>query len=266
MFLDEIGELPLELQPRLLRAIERNEVKPVGADQYVSINVRVICATHRCLEEEVEQQRFRLDLYYRLAVIKVNMPALRSHKEDIPGLVEHLLARLSSTEREVSYKTMTLLLEHDWPGNVRELKNYIQRAIALTNPQQRHLDTQFVLPHHLAQHTKQALQHSALNHSLHAKEQDSTETFEALVIDRVPIDSQENQDTDSLMFTIDINQAFKDAKSSLIDHFEQVYWSALMKKHHKNISAAARTAGIHRKSAEYIVKKLKLRAGDDDDV
>ena len=246
LFLDEIGELPLELQPKLLRAIERNEIKAVGADTYTSTNVRVISATHRKLSEEVELKKFRLDLFYRLAVVKVHMPPLREHYEDIPGLVDRMIESISNDHREVSYKTMNLLMQHEWHGNVRELKNYVHKAIALSSPHQKNLETQFILP-------------QQLEHKMHNQTAPKPQLIQSQSLN---IPTLEESD-ESAVLPVDLSREFKDAKSDLIDQFERVYWSSLMKKYNNNLSAAARAAGIHRKSAEYIIKKLELRTGDD---
>jgi DNA-binding NtrC family response regulator len=133
IFIDEIGELELDMQPRLLRALESRKVKPVGATQYREVDVRVIAATNRDLREEVKAGRFRDDLYHRLAVVRVTLPPLRERKEDIPALVEHFLAGKTV---EVPPETMALFTEYDWPGNVRELKNVIDRGLSLMGDKQ----------------------------------------------------------------------------------------------------------------------------------
>jgi two-component system nitrogen regulation response regulator GlnG len=129
LFIDEIGELPLELQPRLLRAIDRQQVKPLGASGYREVDVRVIAATHRELRDEVAHKRFREDLFHRLSVLQVMLPPLRKRKDDIPMLVAQLLG---PTGPKVSPSAVALLTEHDWPGNVRELRNVLERARSLT--------------------------------------------------------------------------------------------------------------------------------------
>jgi DNA-binding NtrC family response regulator len=128
IFIDEIGELELDMQPRLLRALESRKVKQVGAAQYKEIDVRVIAATNRDLREEVKAGRFREDLYHRLAVVRVTLPTLRERKEDVPALVQEFLA---GKEVEVPAETLALFTEYDWPGNVRELKNVIDRGLSL---------------------------------------------------------------------------------------------------------------------------------------
>jgi transcriptional regulator with PAS, ATPase and Fis domain len=136
LFLDEVGELPLELQPKLLRAIERQEVKPVGADRYHKVDVRIVAATHRNLRADVNSRRFRSDLYYRLAVLTVTLPPLRERIEDLPLLVEHLLVKLGVADRPQAarLRSPAFLAEisaHHWPGNVRELRNYLERSLTL---------------------------------------------------------------------------------------------------------------------------------------
>jgi DNA-binding NtrC family response regulator len=130
LFIDEIGELPLDLQPRLLRALENREVIPVGSDQPVRVDVRVIAATHRDLGAMVQQGAFRADLFYRLAVLPIRVPPLREIGEDIPLLVQHLLGKLDLKCR-VSAEAMAALQRHHWPGNVRELRNVLERAAIL---------------------------------------------------------------------------------------------------------------------------------------
>jgi DNA-binding NtrC family response regulator len=130
IFIDELGELEPEAQPRLLRALERRHVKPVGGATYRDVDVRVVAATGRNLASEVAAGRFREDLYHRLAVVRVVLPPLREHKEDIAMLVAGFLAGRA----EVSPETLALLHEYDWPGNVRELKNVLERAVSLAQP------------------------------------------------------------------------------------------------------------------------------------
>jgi two-component system, NtrC family, response regulator GlrR len=139
IFLDEIGELAPALQPKLLRALERREIKPVGATAYQPVDVRVIAATNRNLRAEVNARRFRADLYYRLAVLEVRLPPLRERREDLPVLVEHLLGTLGAADdpRAAGLRTPWFLAElerHSWPGNVRELRNYVERALADITP------------------------------------------------------------------------------------------------------------------------------------
>ena len=131
IFLDEIGELPLDIQVYLLRVLEEREIVPVGGNEVIPIDVRVVCATHKDLEEEVRKGNFREDLFYRLKVISLTLPPLRERKEDIPLLVEKFLL-LEKNSFQLSDEALALLMEYDWPGNIRQLKNCIEQAIFYT--------------------------------------------------------------------------------------------------------------------------------------
>jgi len=134
IFLDEIGEIPLSLQPKLLRVLQNGEVRPVGADQAVSTDVRVIAATNKDLTQELEAGTFREDLYYRLQVIPLHLPPLRTRRSDIPELINYFLDRSNrkySMSATVSEEAGVYLWEYDWPGNVRELENVVERLVVL---------------------------------------------------------------------------------------------------------------------------------------
>ncbi|MGK7312104.1 MAG: sigma-54-dependent transcriptional regulator [Candidatus Longimicrobiales bacterium M2_2A_002] len=132
-FLDEIGEMSPALQVKLLRALQEREVVPVGSTQPVDIDVRFIAATNRDLEEEMRRGTFRSDLYYRLNVISLHMPALRDRKDDVPLLTEYFLDRFETEEGEIAISEAAVdrLRDYDWPGNVRELENALERAVVL---------------------------------------------------------------------------------------------------------------------------------------
>jgi DNA-binding NtrC family response regulator len=142
LFLDEIGELPLHLQPKLLRALEAREVTPVGADRPVAVDVRLIAATNRNLEQAVQENTFREDLYYRLNVVELCVPPLCDRREEIPALVRRLASDFVGAAVRLSPQAMNCLLAYQWPGNVRELRNAIQRACLLCRGD-------VVLPEHL---------------------------------------------------------------------------------------------------------------------
>jgi len=133
LFLDEVAELPLPLQAALLRVIEHRCVRPVGSEQEIPIDVRVVAATSRPLRAEVDAGRFRPELFYRLQVVEITLPPLRAHKEDIPDLVAHfvgtLAPRLGVPPIEVTEAELQFLQQYDWPGNVRELRNLIERSL-----------------------------------------------------------------------------------------------------------------------------------------
>jgi transcriptional regulator with PAS, ATPase and Fis domain len=137
IFLDELGELPPALQPRLLRVLETKRIKRVGANEFHPVDVRVIAATNRALEEEVRQKRFRSDLYFRLAVIRVNLPPLRERREDIPLLARAFLEKHTEDTTpeglDLTREIIAALTSYDWPGNVRELRNVIDQAASLSS-------------------------------------------------------------------------------------------------------------------------------------
>ncbi|HXM21871.1 MAG TPA: sigma-54 dependent transcriptional regulator [Terriglobales bacterium] len=132
IFLDEIGELPLEMQAKLLRVLQEKEIRPVGSNQKVKVDVRVVAATNRDLEAEYRNGTFRKDLYFRLNVVTVHLPSLRERRSDIPMLTHWFLDRHApDSSMQVTNAAMKCLLQYDWPGNVRELENCIERAVAL---------------------------------------------------------------------------------------------------------------------------------------
>jgi two-component system response regulator AtoC len=134
IFLDEIGELPMEMQAKLLRVLQEKEVRRVGSNERVKLDVRVIAASNRDLEAQYRAGAFRKDLYFRLNVVAVQLPGLRERKSDIPALVEWFLEKLAPGGNvQVSPAAMKLLVQYDWPGNVRELENAIERALTLRN-------------------------------------------------------------------------------------------------------------------------------------
>jgi transcriptional regulator with PAS, ATPase and Fis domain len=136
VFLDEIGELPVDLQAKLLRAIQEKEIRQVGSTKRTNINVRILAATNRDLETAVAQGTFRRDLYFRLNVLNLRIPALRERRQDIPVLAGYFLERMGrdpGQERTLSDDAMKALLAYDWPGNVRELENCLQRACAMNS-------------------------------------------------------------------------------------------------------------------------------------
>jgi DNA-binding NtrC family response regulator len=138
LFLDEVGDLPVDLQAKLLRVLQEKEIRPVGSTQQIPINVRVIAATNRDLEVAVRGGAFRQDLYFRLNVVQIKIPALRERRSDISLLVNHFLEKFSSCQEgpcTIADDAMRILMSYDWPGNVRELENAIECAMALgSNP------------------------------------------------------------------------------------------------------------------------------------
>ena len=136
VFLDEVGELPVDLQSKLLRAIQEKEIRPVGSTRRVPINVRILAATNRDLEQAVTEGTFRRDLYFRLNVLSLRIPALRERREDISILIDHFMeraSRASGQEKIVTDEARRIMLAYDWPGNVRELENCLERTCAFTS-------------------------------------------------------------------------------------------------------------------------------------
>jgi Nif-specific regulatory protein len=135
VFLDEVGELSLSIQVKLLRVLQEREVEPLGSGRPIKVDVRIVAATNRDLAAMVKDGRFREDLYYRLAVFPIQVPALRNRKSDIPALVDHFVEQFSREHEKkavrISTPAIDMLVQHHWPGNVRELSNVIERAVLL---------------------------------------------------------------------------------------------------------------------------------------
>jgi two-component system nitrogen regulation response regulator GlnG len=144
LYLDEIGDMPLELQTKLLRALQERTIERLGGHEAIRVDVRVLAATNRNLEELMREGKFREDLYYRLNVVTLNLPPLRERRRDIPLLVEHFLAKYAAElgERGVAADALDRLVGHEWPGNVRELENVVQRAMVMAT-------SGVILPEHL---------------------------------------------------------------------------------------------------------------------
>jgi DNA-binding NtrC family response regulator len=220
LFLDEVGELPLDLQPQLLRALEKREVRPIGEVRAKKVNIRVVAATNRNLPEQVRQGQFREDLYFRLAVVRAAVPALRKHKEDIPLLVRHFLAELKRSDFEVGPDLLAQLMTHEWPGNIRELRNVVERALSFDQEGGG-------LPIELAGDV-------------------GTATNDA-----------ENYHSGGMSKDV-LEKPFKEAKGLLVESFEREYLTHLLQRHNGNISRAALEAGIDRNYIHRLVKKYNL--------
>lgn len=236
LFLDELGELNLDLQPKLLRALEQREVRRVGSNKSVKVDVRVIAATNRNLEDEVAAGRFREDLFYRLSVVRIVLPPLRERREDVPLLVKHFLRSAAYNRRPdgtlkvkgVSRDALNAMVQYAWPGNVRELVNVMERACSFT-------EEQYVQPEDLPP------QISGLQ-SIRRRTSPELTTME-----RNPTPPG-------------IDRAFKDAKEDWISQFEREYVAKLLEKNNGNISHAAREADIDRKYFRKLMKKYDLQA------
>jgi len=244
VFLDELGELQLDLQPKLLRVLEQREIKRVGGTKPIKVDVRIVAATNRNLEEEVKAGRFREDLFYRLTVVRVKLPALRERKDDVRLLARHFLEHGSfNRDREGNKKIANLapgvldrLGEYAWPGNVRELHNVIERAVSFSESDTIELAD---LPEHIA------WPRGAVPPTHH----DSGPTDHAIALPD--------------MRPSDIEGTFKDAKERWIASFERDYIASLLRKNNGNISHAAREAEIDRKYFRKLMKKYGITAQDD---
>ncbi len=224
LFLDELGELPLELQPKLLRAVERGEIERLRGDGTVRVDVRIIAATNRSLEEMVREGRFRSNLYFRLAVVHLALPPLRERMSDLPLLIEHLLERFNGELAGGNPRTwrfdpeaLDLLSKHPFPGNVRELANLVRRSALLARGETI----------------------SAADLSL-----------EPAKVPPAPADTPPPEDWAGL--------SFKDAKSKLVDHFEREYLEHVLRRHRFNVSGAAREAGIGRRHFHRLLDKYGI--------
>lgn len=218
VFLDEIGELSSPLQAKFLRVLERREVTRVGASGSIPVNVRILAATNRDLRHEIEAGRFREDLYFRLATMRVFIPALRDRAEDIPLLADHLLAQLAGADGgrpRIEDDALLHLGSQPWPGNVRELRNAVTRAAALSKDG-------------IIRRVDVAAEGSGFR------------------------GSREERDV------IDVAGKFSDAKDRAIERFESAYLSALMKRCGGNLSQAAREADIARHHLRDLLKKRGL--------
>lgn len=220
LFLDELGELGLDLQPKLLRVLERREVQRLGGDKPTPIDVRILAATNRDLRGMVARGEFREDLYYRLAVVALELPPLRERKEDIAPLVDHFLQSMGLARTSLPDGAMERFLEHAWPGNARELKNAVERAVILG-------ETRFLSDGDKASAAPSCAGGGAAS---------------------------------SGAYQIDATQPYKDQKSAVIADFEERYARLLMKEHTGNVSAAARVAGIDRMSLHKILTRYGLDA------
>lgn len=136
ILLDEVGDLPITLQPKILRVLQEREFERVGGEKTIKVDVRLIAATSRNLEELISKGKFREDLYYRLNVVPIFLPALRERKEDIPLLIEYFLKRFNEENKKnvsISPEALRALIEYNWPGNVRELENTIERLVVMSS-------------------------------------------------------------------------------------------------------------------------------------
>ncbi len=228
IFLDEIGELELSLQPKLLRVLENRELKRVGGDRSIAVDCRVVAATNRDLRQMVTEGGFREDLYFRLSVMTILLPPLRSRRDDVPLLLDHFMARANEARAkigrpplEVSPEATRALQEREWPGNIRELKNVVDRATSLgEGPVLTRRD--FMIGH-----------------------------MEPLTTASSALPPAEGD----VVYSVDVDMEFKDAKQELLDRFEAVYLTKLDDRYGGNVSQSAKAAGLTRYHLRELLKK-----------
>ena len=256
LFLDELGELPLDLQPKLLRALEQREVRRVGGNKSIRVDVRILAATNRDLEEEVKAGRFRQDLFYRLSVVRLKLPALRDRVEDVPLLVNHFLERPFNMGPDgqprvtgLSQDAANILRAYSWPGNVRELVNCVERSVSFA-------EGNVIESRDLPDHIREA---SGAGRIPMAPPGDRERAAGVAEPEATALPARPAQEV--------FESPFKDAKEKWVATFERDYIVNLLKKNNGNISHAARESDIDRKYFRKLMKKYGIEAdvGDDDD-
>lgn len=246
IFIDEIGELPLDLQPRLLRVLEKQEIKRVGTNTTRQIDVRVVSATNRDLRREVDAGRFREDLYFRLNVVRLEIPPLRERPDDIIYLTERFLADFPGLDGPIALReeTKPKLTAYPWPGNVRELRNLVDRGAALS-------DKHFRLPEDFGRTLELDLNDDgrAVGSGVGLSDEHGTVAASNSSVETRPVGSV----TEPLW----TGKSYKDAKEAVMADFERGYLTNLLQAHGGNVSGAARAAGIHRN----ILHRMMTRYG-----
>ncbi len=261
LFLDELGELPLDLQPKLLRALEQREVRRVGSAKAAKVDVRIIAATNRNLEDEVRAGRFRQDLFYRLSVVRLHLPALRERADDVPALVQHFLETCAFNRkpnappvRGVSREALSALQSYPWPGNVRELVNVVERAVSFCDADLIQLSD---LPDYI-RNAKAPPPREAQPRRSATVPMGSGGAPTVSMNPNAPAPAP----PDELLAE---GVTFKDAKERWVASFERDYILQLLRRNNGNISHAARAADIDRKYFRKLMKKYDIEAAGADD-
>jgi DNA-binding NtrC family response regulator len=259
LFLDEMGELPLDLQPKLLRCLEQREVRRVGAAKPSRVDVRIIAATNRNLEEEVAAGRFRQDLYYRLSVVRLQLPSLRERPDDIPLLVTHFLKNQRYNRGPdgapkvsgIAPDALRALQGYSWPGNVRELVNVVERAVSFC-------DGPMISLADLPEPVREARGDAAAALAQVQRQWQPERPAPAAA----PIEhfAELEHDTRPPPGLVSGDVTFKDAKEQWVASFEREYIINLLKRHGGNISHAARDADIDRKYFRKLMRKYDIEA------
>ena len=247
VFLDEIGELALDLQPQLLRVLDRRQVRRVGETKPIDVDVRVIAATHRDLRAMVRAGQFREDLYYRLAVVTTHIPPLRERKADIPAVAAWFAEQMGRGTFALSPALLELLERHDWPGNVRELRNVVERALSLGAAGLADLGDSGAGD----------AARPATGDEAPARRATSSGGFATATAAEPAASLPPLAMTGSASYA-DLPEGFKEAKAALVENFERDYLTTLLARHRGNISRAASEAGIDRNYIHRLVKKYGL--------
>lgn len=229
IFLDELGELSLELQPKLLRVLEQREIRRVGGNRSQRVDIRVVAATKKDLRQEVAKGKFREDLYFRISVVPVYMPALRQRKEDIPLIVADFIRKMGLGEGfKLTQDVLDSLVAHDWPGNVRELRNVLERGLYL-HKQLGSAAFKFIDPVPSTSVSLQAL-----------------------------TGTNSEGGGDSITCSFDPKRSYRDNKERWNEEFEQRYVKWLLERAEGNISRASREADMDRKYLHKLIKKYNI--------
>ncbi len=268
LFLDELGELPIDLQPKLLRVLEQREVRRVGSTKASKVDVRIIAATNRNLEDEVRAGRFRQDLFYRLSVVRLHLPSLSQRADDIPLLVQHFLEHGSYNKapggqqrvHAIANDAMAILQTYPWPGNVRELVNVIERAVSFCSSGQLELSD---LPDYVRNAKASQSQIRKDTHTGGHRRAPSV-VGSTGANPTVPMNPNAPTPTppEELMAE---GVTFKDAKERWVAAFERDYILQLLRRNTGNISHAARAADIDRKYFRKLMKKYDIEAAGIDE-
>ena len=220
IFLDEIGDMSLSTQSKLLRVLQEQKFERLGGAETLTVDVRIISATHRDLEEEIEEGRFREDLYYRIKVVNINIPSLRHRKEDIPLLANRFIQHFSEKHQKrllsISNEAMKYLVSYNWPGNVRQLKNFIESAVVLANS-------------------------------------------EIINTSDLPEELKHPENNTVTLKNLDYNLSFRDAKKILVENFERDFIAKKLEECGGNVSRAAESLDMHRQNLQQKIRELRIK-------
>ena len=222
LFLDEVSELPLSFQPKLLRAIQEGQIRKVGAQQYDTVDVRIVCATNRRLDHMVSESKFRQDLFYRLDVVRIEVPPLRDRPEDVEPVAHHILeelqARSGGSFRGFSDAAIVAMKGFAWPGNVRQLRNAVERAWALGSGEEIGVED---LPPEITGAAQAA------------PEDDSSKS-----------------------------ETFQEMKARRVAAIESTYLEAMLRRHGGNVTRCAEEAGVSRSAFQKLMQRYGIKSSD----